>query len=67
MHDLEAKAKRILDRFSGQMADYVSGVIEEPAGFIDDGANYDDPLRDTRPDFIKKDNAGWESLVILKR
>jgi hypothetical protein len=71
-----ASAKRTIDRIlarfhdpaTPELAQFVSGVNDAgDKGSIDDGT-YGDPLKDTTtPDFIKKDKAGWDSLVTLKR
>lgn len=43
-----------------ELLNFVSGVTDASAyGAIDDGA-YGDPLRDTRPDFVKKDDRTWD-------
>lgn len=64
---LKARIDRILTRFQGETAEYVSGINEDrqqPA--IDDG-EYGDPTRSTRPDFVQKEFDGWDSLITFKR
>ncbi len=61
---LKQTVKRILSKFTKpdapELLNFVSGVNDTSAyGAIDDGS-YGDPLRDTRPDFVKRDDAGWE-------
>lgn len=63
---VKAIIDRILKRFSDpatpDLAQFVSGVNEAgEQGAIDDG-RYGDPSRDERPDFIQKDNTGWQDL-----
>jgi hypothetical protein len=57
---LKAFFKRVLKPFqSEELKGFVSGVNDVAAiGAIDDG-EYGDPLRDTRPDFVRKDDATW--------
>lgn len=60
---LEQWAERIVKRFQEMgMEDYVSGLhVPEGGDFEPD--TYDDPLirKDTSPDFVKRDNEGWEN------
>lgn len=57
---LPATIKRLLDRMSDEERRDAPGfVFIAPSASIDDGA-YGDPLTDTRPDFIREDERGWE-------
>jgi hypothetical protein len=60
---LKATFDRILKPFrrddNPDLISFVSGVNDVAAiGAIDDG-EYGDPIRDTRPDFVRKDDATW--------
>lgn len=67
---LKARIERIVKAFTQddapELREFISGLQPAEGGAIDDGA-YGDPLRDPRPDFIKEEEQGWDSLVVLKR
>lgn len=60
---VKARIDRLLRRFTDpaqpKLIELISDVVEDTHGRIDDG-DYGDPLRDTRPEFVKKDNEGWQ-------
>ena len=54
---------RLLDRLTKDALPEHPGVIMDyGARGVDDGAGYGDPHVDTRPDFVKADEVGWERL-----
>lgn len=65
---VKARIERMLKaRFSGELEPFASHVISAGhIGAIDDG-DYGDPMQDTTPDFVRKDNQGWVSLTTFKR
>jgi hypothetical protein len=59
---ISAILKRFTDPTNPDLLNFVSGVNDAgDVGAIDDGT-YGDPLRDTRPDFVKRDEDGWEKI-----
>lgn len=57
---VKARIEKILKAFdTPEMRDQVSGIIYADNGQIDDG-DYGDPMKSTKPDFIKKELDGWE-------
>lgn len=57
-----ALIKRILDAFQDEkLKEFVSGVNAPHYPGIDDG-QYGDPLKSTKPDFVQKDDDGWQAL-----
>lgn len=64
---LKARIERLKKQFTGELEEFPSSISDDRSvPSIDDGA-YGDPLRDPRPEFVKEESKGWESLVVLKR
>jgi hypothetical protein len=60
----KAIIRRILKTFEADdLQPFVSGVNDADSASIDDGSAYGDIKRDTRPDFVKKDDNGWDSIA----
>ncbi len=62
---LQARIKRILKQFTRddepELVNFVSGSNDTSSyGSIDDGQQYGDVAQDKRPDFVKRDLAGWK-------
>lgn len=60
---IERIIKRLTARIEADNEPKHPGVIMSyERGVIDDGAGYGDPMIDTRPEWIRRDEEGWTPL-----
>lgn len=61
----------ITKRLEQQAKDHPDAPIgirfDAPDSLIDDGGGYGDISRDERPEFVKRDEAGWRRIASFRR
>lgn len=67
MTALAARIERLIERIREQSGgDVAPSHIVEAGGGIEDGGQYGDPHRDTRPEFVKEADAGYVPIATLR-
>jgi hypothetical protein len=61
-HPLTDSLRRLIARLEA-LPDEARAVWGMAQGSIDDGGGYGDPHEDTRPDFIRQDEDGWQVIA----
>lgn len=65
MRDINQYILALLKRWERDNTLDVPGMIVPPTfGGVDTGANY--TTEPSKPDFVRRDEAGWQSIVVFK-
>lgn len=68
MADLVSRLTKLLNQQLEDHPDAPVGVhFDAHDDLIDDDGGYGDPMRDERPDFVKRDERGWQKIASLRR